>query len=116
VKIADTVWAQALKTFVKTQEIFMHVYRDRATSPPPPVSLAVPSGATERRDVLPVDAPGKPGFDFTFFKPIGNAITAGQGQSGFTRKMQLHAKYDGMSVDALKAAARDNLARAIRMR
>ena len=114
-KIDESVWARALRTFVKTQEIFMHVYREGAKSPPPPVSLPVPSGAVERRDILPVDAPGNPGFDFTFFKPVGNAITVGQGQSDFNRKMRLRAKYDGMDVDSLKAAARDNLVRAIRM-
>ena len=85
-----------------------------ATSPPPTVGAPIPGGA-ERRDILPVEAAGKPGFDFTFFRPIGGAVTAGQGQSGFDRKMRLRAKYDGMDVGALKAAARDNLARAVRM-
>lgn len=113
--IDEQLWTQGLRTFVKTQEIFMHVYRERATSPAPPVNLPVPSGPAERRDILPVDAPGKPGFDFTSFKPIDRAITVGQGQSDFHRKMRLRAKYDGMSVDALKTAARDNLVRAIRM-
>jgi hypothetical protein len=114
--IEESVWTRALTTFVKTQEIFMHVYRERPKSPPPAVNLPIVSGADERRDILPVDAPGNPGFDFTFFTPIGNSTTVGRGQSDFNRKMRLRAKYDGMSLAALKIAARDNLARAIRMR
>ncbi len=107
-------WSEALKTFVKTQEIFMHVYREHPRSPPPAVGAAVPSGP-EARDVLPLSAPG-PGFDFTHFKAIGKSVNLGEGQSDLQRKVALRASYDAMDVSRLKVAARDNLLRAVRMR
>jgi hypothetical protein len=114
-KFTESIWATALKTFVKTQEIFMHMYRERPTSPPPPVNAPVPTRGTEKCDVLPLSSTGDSGFDFTHFKAIGRSITTGQGQSGFRRKMVLRSKYDAMDVNALKMAARDNLQRALRM-
>jgi len=114
-KLEKPVWAQALRTFVKTQEIFMHIYREKAVSPPPAVNLPPPTSGAERRDILPVATASDPGFDFSFFRAIGGSVTVGKGQSGFQRKMALRAKYDAMDVNALKVAARDNLSRALRM-
>jgi hypothetical protein len=113
-KLAESVWAQALRTFVKTQEIFMHVYRERPASSPPPVTAPAPGPGAERRDLLPLASAGEPGFDFTHFKAIGASLTVGKDQSDFRRKAALRAKYDTMDVNALKAAARDNLRRALR--
>ena len=114
-KFKESIWAEALRTFVKTQEIFMHVYRERATSPPPPVNAPVPVPGQERRDIVPPQKANDPGFDFSFFKAIGRSVTVGKGQSDFQRKVALRSKYDAMGVSALKAAARDNLLRALRM-
>jgi hypothetical protein len=114
-KLEETVWTQALRTFVKTQEIFMHIYREKAVSPPPAVNLPPPTSGAERRDILPVATASTPGFDFSFFRAIGGSVTVGKGQSDFQRKMLLRAKYDAMDVSALKVAARDNLSRALRM-
>lgn len=111
-KLEEPVWARALRTFVKTQEIFMHVYREKAVSP---VNLPPPTSGAERRDILPVATASDPGFDFSFFRAIRGSVTVGKGQSDFQRKMALRAKYDGMDVSALKVAARDNLSRALRM-
>ncbi|MGH8491059.1 MAG: hypothetical protein ACREXS_19875 [Gammaproteobacteria bacterium] len=114
-KLEEAVWVQALRTFVKTQEIFMHIYREKAVSPPPAVNLLPPTSGAERRDILPVATASDPGFDFSFFRAIGGSVTVGKGQSDFQRKMALRAKYDGMDVSALQVAARDNLSRALRM-
>lgn len=114
-KLEEAIWGQALKTFVKTQEIFMHIYREKAVSPPPAVKLPPPTSGAERRDILPVATASDPGFDFSFFRAIGGSVIVGKGQSDFQRKMELRAKYDGMDVNALKVAARDNLSRAVRM-
>ncbi|MGH7945670.1 MAG: hypothetical protein ACREF9_11755 [Opitutaceae bacterium] len=107
-------WLKALRAFVKTQEIFMHVYREKAPATPPPVTRPAPTSGAERRDLLPPASPTAPGFDFSFFRSIGGAVTAGFGQSTFERKMALHAKYDTMNIAALEKAARDNLQRAVR--
>jgi hypothetical protein len=114
-KLDEAVWTKALRTFVKTQEIFMHIYREKAVSPPPAVNIPSPTSGAERRDILPVATASDPGFDFSFFSAIGGSVTVGKGQSDFRRKMALRAKYDAMDVSALKAAARDNLSRAVRM-
>lgn len=111
----ETEWARALRTFVKTQEIFMHIYREKAPASPPPVGLAPPTSGPERRDLPPPAKPSDPGFDFSFFRSIGGAITVGRGQSDFKRKMALRAKYDALDVAGLEGAARDNLQRAVRM-
>jgi len=114
-KLEEPVWAEALRTFVKTQEIFMHIYREKAVSPPPAVNIPSPTSGVERRDILPVAKAGDPGFDFSFFSAIGGSVNMGKGQSDFRRKMALRTKYDAMDVSALKAAVRDNLSRAVRM-
>jgi hypothetical protein len=97
-------WEPALRTFVKTQEIFMHVYREHPKSPPPPVDDPLPPLGGSPRDL------GL--FDFRNFKQLGSSVTIGEGQSDLKRKMALRAKYDRMGESALKVAARDNLRRA----
>jgi hypothetical protein len=106
-------WTTALRTFVKTQEVFMHVYREKAPSVPPPVNAPVPAPGPEKRDIALVDASG--GFHFSHFRQTGAAVSVGKGQSNTARKQALRSKYDGMDISALKAAARDNLLRATRM-
>jgi hypothetical protein len=105
-------WEQTLRTFIKIQEIFMHVYRENPKSPPPPVGARLPSGL-ERRDVAAV-INGR-GFHFANFKQVGSSVTVGKGQSDLRRKLELRAKYDRMDMSTLKKAARDNLWRALRM-
>jgi hypothetical protein len=106
----ESDWGKALRTFVKVQEIFMHVYREKPKSPPPPVNAALPTG-DERRDVLVANGTG---FVFSNFRQ-GAWPTVGVGQSDEKRKRALRDKYDAMSVSQLPLAARDNLIRAMRM-
>jgi hypothetical protein len=98
-----SLWEEALRTFVKTQEIFMHVYRKNPKSPPPAVGAAFSALATPR---------SLKDFHFTYFKQIGSSVTMGEGQSDLKRKAALRAKYAGMGVSMLEVAARDNLRRA----
>jgi hypothetical protein len=109
-------WARVLRAFVKTQEMFMHVYREGATSPPPPVTAPPPRSGVEQRDILPMLPTDRHGFDAGHFRSIGGSPTRGLGQSDFARKMALRTKYDSMDVNALARAARDNLQRAVRMK
>ena len=108
-------WIRALRTFVKTQEIFMHIYREKAPLAPPPVTAPRPTSGVERRDLTPPASISATGFAHEFFRQIGPTVTVGAGQSGFKRKMALRSKYDAMNVSALQKAARDNLQRAVRM-
>lgn len=101
-----SLWRQALRTFVKTQEIFMHVYRETPALRPPRVNARLPDPGPARPTRF---------FDFSNFQAIGPSVTMGKGQSDRNRKVVLRAKYDGMSESALKAAMRDNLLRALRM-
>ena len=101
-------WEPLLRTFVKTQEIFIHVYRPApgggAAFPLPP-SVWGAAGAPPRPGAARRSLDGA--FDFTNFNP--------RGQSNATRKAALRKKYNGMKIDALRRAARDNLLRAQRM-
>jgi hypothetical protein len=103
--IDSAIWAKALQTFVKTQEIFIHVYRDNPRSVPPVVGAPLPPPQLLRP--LTVFANGN-------FTPLGASISVGKGQSSPSRKAALRAKYDAMGVRELKEAARDNLWRALR--
>jgi len=96
--IDKAVWEKVLRTFVKTQEIFMHIYRPVPHPIPPPVNAALPKGP-KRREL--------DNFDFSNFDAAG--------QSDISRKEKLRAKYDKLNVNALRQAARDNLQRALRM-
>jgi len=99
--IDTTIWIRALRAFVKTQEIFIHVFRPDPHPLPPPVNAPLPSlGGTPR----PLDGPS--GFDEGNFRPPG------QGQSNAARKAALRAKYASMGLVELRNAARDNLLRA----
>jgi hypothetical protein len=111
--IAKSDWERVLKTFVKVQEIFIHVYRENPKLTPPPVDAPLPTG-DERRDVVSVGDEG--GFHFVHFKQVGSLPTKGRGQSDHRRKRLLRDKYDAMTIVQLKAAARDNLIRAVRMK
>ncbi|MGH3802964.1 MAG: hypothetical protein ACRDTD_23100, partial [Pseudonocardiaceae bacterium] len=99
-KLNDWLWKDALRVFVMTQEIFMHVYRADQRAPAPPVGAPLPTNGPATRDL---DA----GFSFRNF----NAAA----QSDDARRTALRAKYTPMNTDALRAAARDNLLRAQRM-
>lgn len=97
------LWSEALKALVKTQEIFMHVYRPAPVSAPPVVGAALPK--------CPVNAQNKPrprrnldDFDNSNFNPVG--------RSSQTRKGALRMKYDGMNVAALRKAVMENMLRA----
>jgi peptidoglycan hydrolase-like protein with peptidoglycan-binding domain len=96
--IDKTVWEKALRSFVKTQEIFMHIYRPAPHDKPPPVNGPLPQGRKPRR---------LEDFKFDNFNAVG--------QSDISRLGKLRAKYDKMDVRALREAARDNLRRALLM-
>jgi hypothetical protein len=99
-------WTKALKVFVQTQEIFMHVYRSAPHRAPPRVDAPLPTCLVDaggnRLARRPLDGPS--GFDDTNFNAVG--------QSNGVRKAALHAKYARMSGAMLRNAARDNLLRA----
>jgi hypothetical protein len=103
-------WAQVMKTFVKMQEIFMHVYRERPQAPPAVGSPLPPLSSPPRRRT---DAftPGGPGFHFSNFTQTGST-GVGRGQSNLRRKLALRKKYDSMDMAQLAAAAAENLRRA----
>ena len=105
------IWKETLKTFVKIQEVFIHVYRENPKSFPPAVNAPLPSGS-EKRDILVVNGGG---FDSRNFKRTGSSLVVGKGQSNESRKIALRSKYDSMSLSQLINAARDNIIRAVRM-
>jgi hypothetical protein len=94
-----TLWIKALKALVKTQEVFMHVYRKPPHSPPPKVGTQLPKPGAVLHTLSD--------FRFSNFSSIG--------QSDDSRKQALRNKYDRKAAAALKRAARDNLLRAQRM-
>ncbi|CAN7507199.1 OmpA family protein [Variovorax sp. LjRoot130] len=104
-------WTRALRSFVKAQEIFMHVYRPSPVSPPPAVGAALPA--------CPRDAQGRPrarrGLDSyrnANFKATGSSPTAGAGQSSPARRRALAAKYAPKDLAALRREAQANMQRA----
>lgn len=109
--IEPALWTQALRVFVGTQEIFMHVYRPAPRSLPPPVGAALPACAR--------DAMGRPrvrhrlaDYGNRNFRPRGASILAGFGQSDAARRRALAARYAGSSTAVLLQRARENLLRA----
>jgi hypothetical protein len=112
--IEPDAWKQGLRTFVKTQEIFMHVYRENPPLAPPPVGAPLPTGSPAR--TIEGITPAGVGFVSSNFTPVGGAVAVGRGQSNLERKRALRAKYDGMELPALQQAARDNIIRAVRTR
>lgn len=98
-RVDKTLWAKALRALVKTQEIFMHVYREAPHVAPPPVGKKLPKPGAAVRSLS--------GFHFSNFD--------GTGRSGASRSEALRNKYEHKGVPALKRAARDNLLRAQRM-
>jgi hypothetical protein len=105
--IDKAIWTQALKTFVKTQEIFMHVYRPSPVPSPPPVGAPLPARRSPPR---PLDA-----YEFGNFTRTGSASNIGRGQSDQARKRALRTRYDRLDVNALRSAAKDNMLRAQHM-
>jgi hypothetical protein len=96
-------WSEALTALVKTQEIFMHVYRPAPVSAPPVVGAALPT--------CPVDTQkqSRPrrnldDFDNSNFAPVG--------RSSLIRKAALRTRYGGMDVAGLRKAAMENMLRA----
>ncbi len=98
-KIDKTLWSKALKAFVKTQEIFIHIYRPPPHTVPPSVGKRLPKLGSAKNKLSD--------FKFSNFNSVG--------QSDEKRKKKLRAKYDHRSVSALRRSARDNLLRAQRM-
>ncbi|MDM0075109.1 OmpA family protein [Variovorax sp. J2P1-59] len=110
-RIEPALWTRALRTFVKAQEIFMHVYRPAPVSPAPAVGAAQPA--------CPRDPQGKPrarrrldSFRNGNFKATGASPTVGVGQSSPTRRRALAAKYAAKDLAALRREAQANLQRA----
>jgi len=91
--ISATTWSKILRTFVKTQEIFMHVYRPTPFSPPPKIGALV---LLPRRNPRPLSR-----YSFRNFN--------GKGQSDLRRKRILRKKYNQLSNSELQEAARQNL-------
>lgn len=109
--IAPALWTQALRVFVGTQEIFMHVYRPSPPSLPPPVGAPLPACA---RDVT-----GRPrarralsSFGNRNFRARGASPLVGFGQSSLARRRALAARYAGAAPALLLQRARENLLRA----
>ena len=96
--IDQTDWTHALRSFVKTQEIFMHIYRPAPHSAPPAIGASLPKPPARRT----LDD-----FSFENFDATGQSLQA--------RQKALRARYDSMSVNALKSAAAKNLVRALCM-
>jgi len=110
-RIDAALWTHALRSFVKAQEIFMHVYRPAPVSPPPAVGAAVPA--------CPRDAQGRvqlrrqlDSYGNGNFRASGASPTVGAGQSGPARIRALAAKYAGLDAGALQRQAQANLLRA----
>jgi outer membrane protein OmpA-like peptidoglycan-associated protein len=98
------VWGEALRVFVETQEIFMHVYRPPPRlSAPPAITAASPAAGPRRRDLD--DVPGRPGYR--------NAHHNAAGESNGARRAAARAKYAVMDLPAMRMAARDNMVRAL---
>jgi hypothetical protein len=92
-------WSAALKTFVKSQEIFMHIYR-------PDQKTSTPSGSTP----LP-----KPGPKLRSLDDFSSQNFNSAARSDEKRKERLRSLYDGLGVESLRQSARNNLLRAQRM-
>jgi len=103
IDVAD--WTRALKAFVMTQEIFMHIYRPRPIPGAPAVGAAIPACPPSGPRLL--DA-----FVDSNFQQIGSLVNVGAGQSDAARKQALRVKYAPMNLAALKTAAAENLQRA----
>jgi hypothetical protein len=100
--IDANVWAVALRTVVKTQEIFMHAYPHPAVIPaaPPPVGAPLPAACAS--------------CSFRDIDDFSHKRFASVGRSNDARKTALRAKYDKMNIDQLRKAAAENLLRAQR--
>jgi OmpA family len=108
--IATATWMQALRVFVGTQEIFMHVYRPPPLRPAPAVGAPLPAcpraaGRPSARRLLST-------FSNKNFRRIGASPLVGSGQSSPTRKRLLAARYASATLPTLKLRARENLLRA----
>jgi OmpA family len=110
-RIEPALWTKALRAFVKAQEIFMHVYRPAAVSPPPAVGAPLPA--------CPLDAQrrrrarrGLSSYRNANFRATGASPTVGAGQSSPARKRALAAKYASANLAVLQRAAQANLLRA----
>ena len=110
-RIDAALWTEALRAFVKAQDVFMHVYRPAPVGAAPPISAPVPG--------CPRDAQGRPlarrsvdSFRNANFTRIGTSPTVGRGQSNAARIAALAAKYAGADLAALQRLAQANLQRA----
>ena len=101
-------WTAALRSFVATQEIFMHVYRPGPKAPPA-VGAAVPlcGGRGARATPRSLNA-----FRNDRFTTTGPSPTVGLGQSDGARIRALRASYAGAGLATLRRRARQNLQRA----
>ena len=104
-------WMQALRVFVGTQEIFMHVYRPAPRSLPPAVSAPLPPCA---RDPMgrPLARRALSSYGNRNFRARGASVLVGFGQSSPARRARLAARYAAASPTLLLQRARDNLLRA----
>jgi hypothetical protein len=84
-------WEKALKTFVKTQEIFVHVYRPEPGSP-----STTPASPTSGRDRFIFER-----YTFTNFRATRRFSE--------DKKRQLRGKYDRMTLSELRRAMRDHM-------
>ena len=110
-RIEPALWTKALRSFVKAQEIFMHVYRPAPVSTPPAVGAPLPA--------CPLDAQRRPrarrplsSYRNANFRATGASPIVGAGQSSPPRKRALAAKYAPKNLAALQSEAQANLLRA----
>lgn len=109
--IEPDLWTQALRVFVGTQEIFMHVYRPSPPSLPPAVGAPLPACARDPTG-RPLPRRALSSFNNRNFRARGASPIVGFGQSNPARRRALAARYAGASPELLLQRWRENLLRA----
>lgn len=109
--IDSGLWTEALRSFVKAQEIFMHVYRPSPVSPPPAVGATLPTCPTNGQG-RPRARRGLDSYRNANFSATGASPTIGVGQSGPARKQALATKYAAADLTTLQREAQRNMLRA----
>lgn len=110
-RIEPALWTKALRSFVKAQEVFMHVYRPIPVPPAPAVGAPLPACLRDAQG-RPQARRGLDSFNNANFRANGTSPTVGLGQSSPARTRALAAKYAGTDPAALQRLAQANMLRA----